>query len=188
MDNYGTPKFPYIWKEIKKLINENVTQLKKIIGNESAELKTLIDNESAELRTLIDNESAELRTLIDGKVSASTSTGSGTKANMASSTNLSNLAELTLPDEGVYILVGLARFPSNSNGRRGLTWGLSSTGYYDHSLIVVPPVNGAFTRIQSVALCTATSKNYKVYLNAYHTAGSGTKLDVDYYWRYIKLA
>lgn len=53
MDNYGTPKFPYIWKEIKKLINENVTKLKKVIDNESAELKTLIDNESAELTTLI---------------------------------------------------------------------------------------------------------------------------------------
>lgn len=121
-------------------------------------------------------------------VSASTTTGSGTKSNMASGTNLSNLAELTLPDKGVYILVGLARFASNANGRRGLTWGLSATGNYDHSLVVVPPVSGAITRIQSVALVTATSDNYKVYLNAYHTAGSGTKLNVDYYWRYIKLA
>lgn len=121
-------------------------------------------------------------------VSASTSTGSGTKANMASSTNLSNLAELTLPEEGVYILVGLARFPSNSNGRRGLAWGTSATGYYDHSSVVVPPASGAVTRIQSVAIVTATSEDYKVYLNAYHTAGSGTQLNVDYYWRYIKLA
>ncbi len=119
-------------------------------------------------------------------VSASTSTGSGTKANMASSTNLSNLAELTLPDKGVYILVGLARFPSNSNGRRGLAWGTSATGYYDHSSVVVPPASGAVTRIQSVAIVTATSEDYKVYLNAYHTAG--TSLNVDYYWRYIKLA
>ena len=121
-------------------------------------------------------------------VSASTSTGSGTKSNMASSANFSNLAELTLPDKGVYILVGLARFASNANGRRGLCWGVSATGYYDHSLVVVPPVSGAITRIQSVALVTATSENYKVYLNAYHTAGSGTQLNVDYYWRYIKLA
>lgn len=145
-----------------------------------------VSGKTSELKELTDRESAELRTLIDSKVSASTSTGSGTKANMASSTNLSNLAELTLPDKGVYILVGLARFASNANGRRGLCWGVSATGYYDHALVVVPPVNGAITRIQSVALCTATSENYKVYLNAYHTAG--TSLNVDYYWRYIKLA
>lgn len=177
MDNYGTPKFPYIWKEIKKLINENVTKLKKVI-----------DNESAELKTLIDNESAELTTLIDSKVSASVDDGSGTKSNVATGTTIKNLTTVSLPDVGVYVLIGLARFPANANGRRGLAWGSNSTGYFDNSLVAVPPVteSNGITRIQSMAIVTVTSAPLNVYLNCYHTAG--TQLNVDYYWRYIKLA
>ncbi len=176
MDNYGTPKFPYIWKEIKKLINENVTKLKKVI-----------DNESAELKTLIDNESAELTTLIDSKVSASATSGSGTVSNVATGTTIKNLTSVTLSDAGVYMLIGLARFPANANGRRGLAWGSTTTGYFDSSLVVVPPVteSNGITRIQSMAIVTVAS-SFNVYLNCYHTAG--TQLNVDYYWRYLKLA
>ena len=120
-------------------------------------------------------------------VSASTQSGSGTVENVATgSTPRKNLATVSLPDEGVYMLVGLARFQTNANGRRGLCWGSTATGYYDHTFVVVPPVNGDITRIQSVGIVTVTSAPFNVYLNCYHTAG--TQLDVDYYWRYLKLA
>ena len=119
-------------------------------------------------------------------VSASTQSGSGTVENVASGSTRKNLATVSLPDEGVYMLVGLARFQTNANGRRGLCWGSTATGYYDHTFVVVPPVNGEITRIQSIGIVTVTSAPFKVYLNCYHTAG--TQLDVDYYWRYIKLA
>lgn len=119
-------------------------------------------------------------------VSASADGGSGTKSNVATGSTRKNLATVSLPDAGVYLLIGLARFDSNSNGRRGLTWGSTATGYYDHSLVVVPPVNGEITRIQSMAIVKVTSAPTDVYLNCYHTAGS--PLNVEYYWRYIKLA
>ena len=120
-------------------------------------------------------------------VSASADGGSGTKSNVATGTTLKNLTSITLSDAGVYLLMGLARFPANANGRRGLGWGSNSTGYFDNSLVVVPPVteSNGITRIQSMAIVTVAS-SLDVYLNCYHTAGSS--LSVDYYWRYIKLA
>lgn len=119
-------------------------------------------------------------------VSASTTSGSGTVENVATgATPRKNLTSIYLSDAGVYLLIGLARFETNSNGRRGLAWGTTPTGYYDHSFVVVPPASGDITRIQSMAIVTVTS-TLDVYLNCYHTAG--TSLDVDYYWRYIKLA
>lgn len=119
-------------------------------------------------------------------VSASAQSGSGTKSDVATGTTIKNLTTVSLPDAGVYMLIGLARFDSNSNGRRGLAWGSTTTGYFDNSLVVVPPVNGAITRIQSMSIVNVASAPYNVYLNCYHTAG--TQLNVDYYWRYIKLA
>lgn len=119
-------------------------------------------------------------------VSASAQGGSGTKSNVATGTTLKNLTSVTLPDAGEYVLIGLARFDSNANGRRGLAWGTSATGYSDNTSVVVPPASGGATRIQSMAIVTVTSAPFNVYLNCHHTAG--TSLDVDYYWRYLKLA
>lgn len=120
-------------------------------------------------------------------VSASVDGGSGTKSNVATGTTLKNLTSVTLSDPGVYMFLGLARFPANANGRRGLAWGSTSTGYFDNSLVVVPPVteSNGITRIQSIAIVTVAS-SLSVYLNCYHTAG--TPLNIEYYWRYIKLA
>ena len=120
-------------------------------------------------------------------VSASVDGGSGTKSNVATGTTLKNLTSVTLSDAGVYLLLGMARFPANANGRRGLAWGSNSTGYFDNSLVVVPPVteSNGITRIQSMAIVTVVS-SLDVYLNCYHTAG--TPLNIEYYWRYIKLA
>ena len=120
-------------------------------------------------------------------VSASVDDGSGTKSNVATGTTFKNLTSVTLSDAGVYLLLGLARFPANANGRRGLAWGSSTTGYFDNSLVVVPPVteSNGITRIQSMTIVTVAS-SLNVYLNCYHTAGSS--LNIEYYWRYIKLA
>ena len=119
-------------------------------------------------------------------VSADVDGGSGTATSVASGTTLKNLCIKTLTEVGVYLLIGLARFDPNSTGRRGLTWGSTNTGYFDNSLVVEAPASGGATRIQTMAIVKVASAPLIVYLNCYHTAG--TSLNVDYYWRYIKLA
>ena len=122
-------------------------------------------------------------------VSASVSSGEGTKV-VPNGTELTPLATIENLSAGTYLLIGLARFESNSNGRRGLAWGSENYNYFNHSLIVVAPVNGAITRVQSTAIMTITESTQPmtIYLKGYHTAGANVQLSVPYYWRYIKLA
>lgn len=138
----------------------------------------------------VSGKTSELKTLIDSKVSASIDTGNGTKSSVPSgASNLTNLAEVSL-EEGVYLLLGRVRFPSNTSGRRGAAWASNSTGYFYHSLVVGAPASGGATLMQTMAILTVTSDTapYTAYLNCYHTAGASNPLDVEYYWRYIKLA
>ena len=124
-------------------------------------------------------------------VSASVNTGNGTKSNVPSgASNLTNLAEVSLDEEGVYLLLGRVRFASNTSGRRGAAWASNPTGYFYHSLVVGAPANGGATLMQTMAIIEVTSNTapYTAYLNCYHTAGASNPLDVEYYWRYIKLA
>lgn len=124
-------------------------------------------------------------------MSASITTGNGTKSSVPSgASNLTNLAEVSLNEKGIYLLLGRVRFASNTSGRRGAAWASNSTGYFYHSLVVGAPANGGATLMQTMAIIEVTSNTapYKAYLNCYHTAGASNQLDVEYYWRYIKLA
>lgn len=139
----------------------------------------------------VSGKTSELKTLIESKVSASVDNGSGTKSSVPSgASNLTNLTEVSLDEEGIYLLLGRVRFASNTSGRRGAAWASNSTGYFYHSLVVGAPANGGATLMQTMAIIEVTSNTapYTAYLNCYHTAGASNPLDIEYYWRYLKLA
>lgn len=159
-------------------------------GNSSSKSNALaLDNNGAlhlkgDVYAGCNNDSTDGRKL----VSASTNSGEGTKV-VPNGTDLTPLATIKNLSAGTYLLIGLARFESNSNGRRGLAWGSERYNYYNHSLVVAPPVNGFATRMQSTAIITITESDppMTIYLKGYHTAGANVQLSVSYYWRYIKL-
>lgn len=95
------------------------------------------------------------------------------------------LFHMTL-DEGKYLLVGTASFPSNATGRRLLVWRRNGTDAADYarSRVTVGAVNGDATRVQSSLIIELTEET-EVALRCYqNSSGSQT---VTYWYQIMEV-
>lgn len=113
-----------------------------------------------------------------------TDSGDLSAVSVPTGTTLTTLASVTL-DKGIYILIGLAGFASNTTGRRGLAWGSQDYSYYGVSLVVEAPASGGNTRLQTILPMAVAEDGYQMNLNCYQTSGSD--MNVTSRYRILKL-
>lgn len=95
-------------------------------------------------------------------------------------------SEVTLPEAGIYMLVGANRFASNASGRRAIAWyNVTSSTRITRSIVIVPPVSGETTYIQTTYIAEVTGST-KFALQSYQNSGSN--LSTTSYVQVVRLA
>lgn len=120
-------------------------------------------------------------TTLNTKVTALNSShawSSSTTKSVANKTN-TRIASVAIPEKGIWLLTGWARFPNNATGVRALglttyataTWTSGDHALGDDSLVSCQAANGNWTQLRSVYLYKTTAAA-TVYTYVYHEAGT----------------
>lgn len=109
-----------------------------------------------------------------GGSNVSVTSMTGTAQTLTSGTTWTKIdsSEVTLPEAGIYMLVGANRFASNASGRRAIAWyNATNSTRITRSIVILPPVSGETTYMQTTYIAEVTGPT-KFALQSYQNSGS----------------